>query len=219
MNLQEKRKQELKSQKEERQENIITAAMEVMKEKGISNSKMTDFAQKAEVAVVSIYRSFNTKPDLVIEAAKKFWEIEIALLTDRFASELYKCQRGIDEIKTQLYIFLELFTQHKDFLAFIEEFDNYSIKENLSLERLEGYEKNITKLNVIMCASLEKGKKDGSIRDDLDNTTFYQTSTHSLMCLCQKLALRGSILKCDFEISGEAQIKLLIDMTISYIKN
>lgn len=219
MDLKTKRKKELFEQKERRKDEVIAAAVEVFKEKGIENSKMTDIAEKAEVGVASVYRYFKTKPDLAVEVAIKFWDMEITSLYNEFDKDNINKLIGIQKLKTILNVFVNLYNNHKDFVRFLEEFDNYVIKEQIPNEKLENYEKSIINLKNIIFEALEEGKVDGSIRSDIDNEVFYITVSHSLMTLAQKLILRGNILKSDSDVSGESQIKLIIDMAVNYIQN
>lgn len=219
MDLKTKRKKELFEQKEKRKEEVITAAVEVFKEKGIENSKMTDIAEKAEVGVASVYRYFKTKPDLAVEVAIKFWDMEINSLYSEIDKDSINKLIGIEKLKTILNVFVNLYNNHKDFVRFLEEFDNYVIKEQIPSEKLENYENSIINLKHIIFEALEEGKKDGSIRRDIDNEVFYITVSHSLMTLSQKLILRGNILKSDNDVSGITQIKLIIDMAVNYIQN
>lgn len=219
MDLKTKRKKELSEQKEKRKEEVIAAAVEVFKEKGIENSKMTDIAEKAEVGVASVYRYFKTKSDLAVEVAIKFWDMEINSLYSELDKDNINKLIGIEKLKTILNVFVSLYNNHKDFVRFLEEFDNYVIKEQIPSEKLESYENSIINLKHIIFEALDDGKKDGSIRKDIDNEIFYITVSHSLMTLAQKLILRGTILKSDSDVSGITQIKLIIDMAIGYIQS
>lgn len=219
MDLKTKRKNELILQKEKRKEEVIFAALEVFKEKGIENSKMTDIAEKAEVGVASVYRYFKTKPDLAVEVAVKFWNIETSSLYNELDMDSINKLIGIDKLATILGVFINLYNNHKDFLRFLEEFDNYVIKEQISSEKLETYEKSIINLKKIIFDALEEGKKDGSVHRNVDNEIFYITISHALVTLSQKLILRGNILKSDSTVSGESQIKLITDMAVNYIQN
>lgn len=205
--------------KEKRKEEVILASIEVFKKHGIENAKMTDIADKADVGVASIYRYFTTKPELVIEAALKTWEIVIDTFYKDFSKENYKSLNGIKSVETLLEVFLNLYKHHKDFMRFIEEFDHYVIKEKISSDKLELYERTILNLKPLMLDALQKGKQDGTIKQQVDNQTFYMTITHSLISLSQKLISRNTILNSDHDIEGEEQIKLLIQMALQYISN
>ena len=219
MDLKTKRKNELNAQKEKRKEEIIKIAIEVFSEKGIENTKMTDIAEKAEVGVASVYRYFKVKQTLVIDAAIKMWEGVIKDFYNEFKTEEYEKLNGIQAVAKILSVFKDLYINNKDFIKYIEEFDNYIVKEKVSPEKLEDYENNILNLMPVMFEALEKGKLDKTIKLSVNYEEFYMTITHALMSLCQKLISRNTILHSDDDIAGEAQVNLIIDMAIKYISN
>lgn len=219
MDLREKRKNELDHQKELRKEEVIQAAIEVFKVNGIENTKMTEIAKTAEVGVASVYRYFKTKPDLVIEVAIRTWEDVVNTFLEDFNGAKYTSLNAIQRVESLLKVFLTLYKDHKEFLRFIEEFDNYIIKERISPDRLDVYECTILNLMPYMMDALEKGKIEGSIKSSVHHEQFYMTITHTLISLCQKLISRNMILHSDQEIEGESQIKLIIQMALHYISN
>jgi AcrR family transcriptional regulator len=216
MDLIEKRKKENEEQKDKRKELVIIAAIEVFIEKGIENTKMTDIAQ---VGVASVYRYFKTKTEIVIESAIRFWDIEIDTFYNLFSKKEFKQLNGLDRVSQILNIFIGIYINHNDFLRFIEEFDNYVVKEKIPSQRLSLYEKNILNLMPVMIEALELGKKDGSIDLNINNEQYYMTITHTLMSLSQKLILRNIILNSDNSFEGRAQLELVKDMALKYIKN
>jgi len=205
--------------KQQRKEKVILSAIEIFKETGIENSKLSAIAERAQVGIASLYRYFKTKPELVIAAATKLWQQEITTLQSDFNTDSYERLSGVNQINALLNIFAKLYEEHQDFLRFIDEFDSYVLKEKLSEETLTDYEENIINLKSIFTKAMLKGINDKTIRGDVDLDTFYFTATHSLMSLCQKLVLRGSILKSDRFIEGKEQLNLLINMAIKFIEN
>lgn len=217
MDLKTKRKIELNNQKNQRKEEVISAALEVFKTQGIESTKMADIAEKAEVGVASVYRYFKTKPELVVDTACKFWKDEISELYVYFTEEAFLKKNGFTKTKEILEVYLQLYKEHQDFIRFIDEFDRYIIKENISKEKLKIYEKSIIDLKPLLLNSLELGKEDGTIRKDLLSEQFYFSINHALMSLCQKLILRGDLLESDEYVQGEEQIKMIIEMAVKYI--
>lgn len=203
----------------QRKEKVVLSAIDIFIEQGIENSKLSTIAEKSHIGIASLYRYFKTKAELVIAAATKFWEQEISKLQADFNTNYFNDLNGISQINMLLNTFLKLYEEHQDFLRFIDEFDNYVLKEKLSDAALEGYEEPIINLKGIFSKAMLKGMEDGSIKKGIEIDCFYFTITHSLMSLCQKLILRGSILKSDKFIEGKKQIDLLITMGIKFIEN
>lgn len=219
MDLKTKRKAEIEEQKDRRKEEVIAAAIKVFKEKGIEKTKMTDIAECAEVGVASVYRYFKTKTEIAIAAAIGVWQEMTNIYYADFIKEDYKSLKGIQQVERVLEIFLNVYINHKEFMRFIEEFDNYVIREGISRERLQEYEKYIISLAPVMMEAMEAGKRDGSISTGINNAEFYMTITHTLISLSQKLIMRNAVLDSDSIIDGEGQIKLVINMALKYINS
>jgi AcrR family transcriptional regulator len=64
--------------KQERQERIFTAAIELIDEKGFQHTHMSDIAARAELAVGTLYNYYPSKNDLLVEIMEQQWE-DIAL--------------------------------------------------------------------------------------------------------------------------------------------
>jgi len=219
MNLNKKRKREMEIQKEKRRREIIVSALEIFKAKGIGSTKMTDVAKKSEYGVATVYRYFSTKSELVVEAATHLWVKEISQIKNLLEEKTFSQSTCIEKIQKILELFLDVYTNQRDLLFFLDEFDTYILKEELTGNQLENYEKNILNLKDTVVNTLNKGIEEGTVKKDLDPELYYTTTTHSLMSLCQKLALRGKILNTDTNFRAEEQIKTLIDISVNYIKS
>ncbi|MBU3110132.1 TetR/AcrR family transcriptional regulator [Clostridium lacusfryxellense] len=217
MDLKIKRNLEMENQKKKRKKEVVIAAISVFKENGIDNSKMTDIAERAEIGVATVYRYFKTKTEIVIAAAAILWEEKISILYNKFSEATFMTINGADRVREILNLFIEVYQKYPEFISFLEHFDNYIVKESISIEDLMSYENIIIDTKSAIFHAIDQGKKDGSIKNAIDNDSFYITITHSLMSLCQKLILRGTILKSDRNIPGETQLKILIDMAMLYL--
>lgn len=217
MDLKAKRKLELNNRKEQRKVGVLLAAIEAFKKNGIDNTKISEIANKAEIGVASVYRYFPTKVDLAIAAATYLLDDKMDSFYHQFTDSEFDKHSGIENVRSILNIFLEMYTNYPEYIGFLENFDNYVIKEKIDFDKLQNYEQSLTDFEAVMFKALKKGKIEGSINKDIDNEIFYITTTHSLMSLCQKLISRGIIIKSDDQIKGELQINFLIDMAIKYL--
>lgn len=218
MAAKEKRKAEINNLKEKRKEEVVVAAISIFKERGIDQTKMTDIAEKAEVGIASVYRYFQTKFDLVIAAATWLWQEEISALVNQFYYPEFEKLSGVQQVREVLNIFITIYLDYPQYMSFLEYFDNYIVKEEVLAEKLESYEQSIMDLKAGLFNAIERGKKDGSIKESLESNNFYITITHALMSLSQKLILRGTILKSDYEVQGEEQLRMLIEMAMDHIR-
>lgn len=219
IDLTEKRKLENKEQMDKKKALVLEAALEVFIEKGIENTKMTDIAQRAEVGVASVYRYFQTKTEIVIEVGILYWEKEINRFYAPFLESAYLSLNGIQKVSRLLDVFIEIYLKDPGFYKFIEEFDNFVVKEKVPAERLATYEQKILALMPIMFEALEQGKEDGSIQPSLQTAEFYMTITQTFISLAQKLILRNIILESDQHYDRKNQLELIKKMALSYIDN
>lgn len=218
VNLKEKRKQEIIEDKEKRKEDVIRAAIRVIRNQSIEEVKMTQIAEEAGVGVASVYRYFKTKLELALEAGNWLWNEEINKMYIEPKADYFEQYCGAQKVEHFLRVFIKIYKEYPEFFIFLEQFDNYMVKAQVETERLEQYEVAINRIKETMLAALESGKEDGSIRPGLDSQGFYMTTTHSLMSLSQKLIIRGNLLHSDRVVSGEEQLETMIQMALCYIK-
>lgn len=218
MDTKAKRRKALDLQIEARKEAIIQAAIQEFIENGIDNSKISDIAKRAEVGTITVYRYFENKPTLVIECATKLWGSETEKLRPLLFPEGFSSLNGFEQSSHILSILASLYDCLPIMLRLLEQFDNYTVREQITKDQLTQYEEGIMKIRAEMLESFRKGQADGSIRTDIDSLKIYATATHAIVSLSQKLLLRGEIIQSDVETGADLQLKLLADMVLNYIK-
>ena len=95
---------------------------------------------------------FSTKVELVIETAELYWE----RVARKYLQELEEANTGYAQIEKTLDIFYKIFQNEKPFLKFLQEFDVFVKKYQISEKRLTDYESGILKLKPYVTDSLEK---------------------------------------------------------------
>jgi AcrR family transcriptional regulator len=60
--------------KRERQERIFSAAIELINEKGFSETRMAEISERAELAVGTLYNYYPSKNDLLVAIMEQQWE-------------------------------------------------------------------------------------------------------------------------------------------------
>ena len=202
--------------KNDRMEEVIKSAAQLFMNNGIENIKMTDIAKDCEVGVASLYRYFKTKTAILIRSAIYEWERVNELFDGIFECPTYAEKSGLEQIKELLKLQLVLFISHKNFLRFLYGFDVYMIKEKVDKSELCEYEKSILNIYPYFENAYKKGIDDKTVRTDIDFSLFCKSLSHSLMNLCQKFII-GEILPNDDFSNAEEEIKMMIDMAISYL--
>lgn len=210
-------KAKLALEKEARKQEVVRVAAKIFKESGIDNTKISDIAKEAGVGVASMYRYYKTKSDIVIATGIYLWQSEI----EEFLNDLklidYDALSGYEQVVNILSVFQRMVLEKKDLLCYLEQFDNYIVKEKIPKTRLDEYEAHVLNIRPFIEKAIEHGQEDGTIDQSIDATTFYVTVMHMLMSLSQKLVLRGDIISHDTEVTYDIQIKMAIDMVLNYI--
>lgn len=218
MNLHEIRQSEREERKEERREHILQCALDVFMLKGLDQTTMKDVADASEIGIATLFRYFPTKKQLAIDAAAALWKRE-SMQLPMYLPHGYEALDGITQFQRLLEIFLHHYQKTPEVFRFLEHFDNLVHNESVGFDQLDEVENILRSLKEPTYQAIEKGKSDGTIRHDIDVELFYMTSMHTLMSIIQKFVLRGEIVRSDSEVSGEAQIRLVIEMICEFIRN
>lgn len=218
MKLQQIRQSEREERKEERKEHILRCALEIFMSQGLEQATMKDIADASEIGIATLFRYFPTKKQLIIDTAAILWEQEFMQLPIYLPKD-YEALKGIDQFQNLLEVFIFHYKKTPEVFRFLEQFDNYIANESVGFEQLVEVERIMLTLKEPITKAIQKGRQDGSIRPDFDIALFYMTSMHTMMSIIQKFILRGTIVHSDLEITGEAQIRLVIEMICDYIRS
>ena len=190
---------------------LVDIATDLFMCRSIQDVTIKDIAISAQVGEATIYRYFGKKQTLVVQAAMKLQEI--------VSSGYFRLEdnmNGYQKLEAFYLSYLNIFDNHKDFYKFLSEFDTYMSVENNDV--LNTYEEAIDQYKSAFMAAYEQGLKDGSVKKQKDIDLFYFSTTHAVLELCKKLALRA-VLNQDLEIEKVSEIKALIDIFLSALKN
>lgn len=191
---------------------IVDVATELFLNNSISEITIKDIAIKAGVGEATIYRYFSKKQNIVLHSILKLTSLVFNNYFDLSAGK-----NGFEKIALFYNNYLKIFEEHPNFYKFIAEFDAYMISEE-QIE-LNEYESEINKFNDIFYNAYNLGLIDGSIKKQENIQLFYFSSTHALIELCKKLAVKNGILSQDKLIDKSSEIKALIEIFLFSLKN
>lgn len=206
---------QIQSKQEQRKENVIRAAQMLFSNKGIENTSIQDIADHAEIGVASVYRYFGNKSTIAVSAAISLWSNwnkEIEKLT-------FEGETGLEQIDEFISAVIDFFKAHPDFLRFIDQFDTYISSMEEPPAGMLKYQEVINYMQPLILKIITKGLGDGSVRSDLELEETFSTIMHSILCLAQKLFLRGNIIPQDLKIKPEVELTILKKMILQYISN
>ncbi len=188
---------------------IIDKALELILERPIAEVTMHDIASFAEIGEATIYRYFSTKQNLVCAVAvrleKKIFETYFHFLN---------AENGYEKLALFYRTYLKIFTTHREFFKFINEFDAFMLSEGKTNDE---YDTGLDMFKTVCTEAYTQGTKDGSITAVENWDVFYYATTHATLELCKKLSTK-ELVKQDLEANKEAEIFTLTEIILHKLK-
>ena len=189
---------------------LVDMATDLFMSRSIQEVTIRDIAISAQVGEATIYRYFGKKQELVVQAAMKLQGI---VSSGYF--QLDSKMNGYQKLEAFYSSYLDIFNHHRDFYKFLSEFDAYMSVENKDI--LNPYEDAIDQYKSAFMNAYEQGLKDGSVKAQENIDLFYFSTTHSILELCKKLALKA-VLNQDLAIEKLGEVRCLIDIVLNTLK-
>lgn len=202
-------------QKQQRRQNIIQIAKDLFLEQGVQNIQMQDVAAAAGVGIATIFRYFPKKEYLVIAASNT--------ITDEMATD-------IGQIVEQTVPAYEKIEQILDYyiggtkdpqLRLAKFFESFDLYEKIAAESTNQYVEYLfarSKLANILLTLAEHGKRDGSLRSDVDLDVFIITMVQNFSLFTFKSSLTTHDTNLSTFLSADKQLAMMKDVFLSYIQ-
>lgn len=178
---------------------------------GIEAVRMTDIAEASGVGVATLYRRYKTKTSLAVRAGTYMWQrfnrrIGYAIETDEFLA-----MNGADRLMMLFEKYIDAYTEHPDFVRFLDEFDHLVLAEGVEPAELARYGEAIDSFYYIFEDAYRLGRSDGSIGRAVDFPVLYRTVAHAMMGVAQKL-VRGEVIPSDDFTHGKDELMCIVRM-------
>lgn len=199
------------SKKEQNIERVVKTALKLFVEKGIDNTSIMEIANEAGLTERSIFRYFETKTDLVVEASFLLWNTLQNDVGKRCAKKIKDSMPGAEQINVILKEYIQFYFTSSKELIFIHEMEAY-------LYRMGKYKKITNKppyhydsKTSPLINAIAKGVRDGSVNPELDLTSLYYNTYDALLGIMQKMTIANDGTK-EFNILAAARLDLACDM-------
>lgn len=189
---------------------LVDMATDLFMSRSIQEVTIRDIAVSAQVGEATIYRYFGKKQELVVQSAMKLQGI--------VSSGYFKLDdklNGYQKLEAFYLSYLNIFDQHRNFYKFLSEFDAYMSTENKDV--LNPYEDAIDQYKSAFMKAYQQGLKDGSVKEQENIDLFYFSTTHAILELCKKLALKA-VLNQDLVIEKLGEVRCFISIVLSSLK-
>lgn len=189
---------------------IVDKAVALFLERSINEVTVHDIAVRGGVGEATIYRYFSTKQNLVCAAAIK---LEKQIFETYF--DLSQAANGWEKLALFYRSYLKIFSSHREFFKFINEFDAFMLSEGKTDSN--EYASGLDMFKTLCSDAYAQGLSDGSISPVSDWETFYYATTHALLELCKKLST-ADIVRQDSSANKEEEIATLTEIILYKLK-
>ena len=189
---------------------ILGEALTLFLEHSIGEVTVHDIAVRASVGEATIYRYFSTKFNLVCAAAT---QLQKQIFETYFSFD--HAANGFEKLAMFYQTYLKIFSSHREFFKFINEFDAYMLGEGKT--DIGEYASGLDMFKTLCSEAYAQGLSDGSIATVGNFETFYYATTHALLELCKKLS-EPDIVRQDFNANREEEIAVLTQIILHKLK-
>ena len=203
-----------KSWKIEKQQHIMETAYELFSEKGIIPVTITDIAEASGVGRVTVFRYFTTKLNLVVAIGTWKWEEYIEAHSALLPQERLDKMTGAEYLRFFLDSFLDLYRNHRDILRFNYDFNSFLRYEAGAAEEKQPYLRMVNALGAQFHMVYERGMKDGTLREDISESSMFSSSFHIMLAAATRYAV-GLVVVYEDSNEPESELVMLEELLLS----
>ena len=197
-----------------KQQHILKTAYSLFSEKGIIPVTMIEIAKASGVGRATVFRYFTTKLDLVIAVSIWKWEQYMHMYNASVTSEEMGDMTGAAHLRFFLDAFLELYRNHSDILRYNYDFNSFLRYEAGTEEQRQPYRHLADVLRGQFHNLYESGIRDGTLRDDVPESTMFSFTFHIMLAAVTRYAV-GLVVVYEDGGNPESELEMLKDMLLS----
>lgn len=160
---------------------IMETGFNIFSERGIEAVTMPEVAEASGVSRATLYRYFPTKLDLVLAIGLETWADYINYRTELIAPETHANWTAAEFLGYFLDSFIDLYRHHRDMLRFNYDLNSFMRKESGAAQVIGIYRETAVGVRAQFHDLFERGKKDGTIRTDLQEESMFSGPFHIMM--------------------------------------
>ena len=207
-------KEQLEKYRDNRKEEILTAAQHLFLERGLGVVKLNDIVKHCGISKVTFYKYYKSIDEVIFAVQMSLLEKFI----ERDKNWESKGKNGWEKMEYVLRIQKETLQTEHAAVSFIGLFDMH-YRDHYPTPELENAFLDLLKKGRSLFKNiLLEGIQDGSIRNDIDITTLQFTISNITSATIQRMALRGEILKYDQGIDPDLVLEQMANMILEYLK-
>lgn len=172
-----------------KRQKIVEKAYELFSSGNIESVSLQDVANGTEFGISMLYRYFENKQTLVVEAATWKWKQFYEENQKRRPSEDFEGMTAAEIFEFYLDSFLVLYRNHKDLLRFNQFFNIYVQSEHIEVGIMQPYQEMIQDLKGWFHILYERSKKDHTIRTDETEEEVFSKTLHLMLAAVTRYAV------------------------------
>ena len=204
-------------EKAERRRRLLEAGFRLFAARTIEAVKLTDIAEAAGLGIVTLYRYFKTKPDLVIELGTKKWIEYYAEVEKAYAARGGDRMNAAEEMEFFLDSIIELYRSHKDVLKFNRNFDTYVKHEECTAEQMRPYNEAVNVFARKFHTVYLKAQKDGTLDIHVSEKRLFVNTLYTVLSVAGKYA-EGLVYPPDGEHDMTEELLMLKRMIVDSMR-
>ena len=176
------------AEKAERRARLLEAAFRLMSARSIEAVKLTGIADAAGLGIVTLYRYFKTKPDLVIELGTVLWRKYYVEVEKAYAERGGAAMNAAEEMEFFLDSIIELYRSHKDVLKFNRNFDTYVVHQECTAEQMRPYNEAVEVFAHKFHTVYRKAQEDGTLDIRVSEKRLFVGTLYTVLSVAGKFA-------------------------------
>ena len=160
---------------------IMETGFNIFSERGIEAVTMPEVAEASGVSRATLYRYFPTKLDLVLAIGLETWADYINYRMELIAPETNANWTAAEFLGYFLDSFIDLYRHHRDLLRFNYDLNSFMRKESGAAQVIGIYQEIAVGVRAQFHDLFERGKKDGTIRTDLQEESMFSGPFHIML--------------------------------------
>ena len=176
------------AEKAGRRARLLEAAFRLMSARSIEAVKLTEIAEAAGLGIVTLYRYFKTKPDLVIELGTVLWRKYYVEVEKAYAARGGAAMNAAAEMEFFLDSIIELYRSHKDVLKFNRNFDTYVKHQECTAEQMRPYNEAVEVFAHKFHVVYRKAQEDGTLDIRVSEKRLFVNTLYTVLSVAGKYA-------------------------------
>ena len=215
MELKQIRERERRAENEKRKQKMIEAAFACFSKKGMEAASIADIAAEAAFGEATVYRYFSNKETLALECGKWFWSMACDFLKKWSETPEFQGQSGLEQVESLIRRSFVFYRENREGFCLIHSLDGFLLSRRVEPEQLLEYERAVDALRPCLCDAIEKGKRDGSIKEGTETQELYYALTTGIMSVMQKQAAAGNLLSSDRIVDSDKKLEVFLELVIT----